>query len=57
MVIQLEYLNARLAVCFGGRVAEEIIFGKDNISTLVEELDQILNQATQRARAMVTKQE
>ena len=29
----IKYLKARLAVCFGGRVAEEIIFGKDNIST------------------------
>ena len=25
-----KYLKARLAVCFGGRVAEEIIFGKDD---------------------------
>ena len=22
-----------MAICFGGRVAEEVIFGKDNIST------------------------
>ena len=29
----IKYLKARLAVCFGGRVAEEVIFGKDNIST------------------------
>ena len=27
----IKYLKARLAVCFGGRVAEEVIFGKDNI--------------------------
>ena len=31
--IFVKYLKARLAVCFGGRVAEELIFGKDNIST------------------------
>ena len=29
----IKYLKSRLAVCFGGRVAEEIIFGKDNITT------------------------
>ena len=29
----IKYLKARLAVCFGGRVAEELIFGKDNITT------------------------
>ena len=33
MVTQLNILKHRLAICFGGRVAEEIIFGKDNIST------------------------
>ena len=29
----IKYLKSRLAVCFGGRVAEELIFGKDNITT------------------------
>ena len=29
----IKYLKARLAVCFGGRVAEELIFGKDDITT------------------------
>ena len=39
----IKYLKARLAVCFGGRVAEELIFGKDNISTgAVVEMDQTL---------------
>ena len=28
-----EHLNAQLAIAMGGRVAEEIIFGDDNIST------------------------
>ena len=55
MVIQNER-KARLAVCFGGRVAEEIIFGKDNISTGAGGgSGSDINQATQLARAMVTK--
>ena len=52
----IKYLKARLAVCFGGRVAEEIIFGKDNISTGAGGGNgSDINQATQLARAMVTK--
>jgi len=52
----IKYLKARLAVCFGGRVAEEIIFGKDNISTGAGGgSGSDINQATQLARAMVTK--
>ena len=52
----IKYLKARLAVCFGGRVAEELIFGKDNISTgAVGGSGSDINQATQLARAMVTK--
>ena len=39
----IKYLKARMAVCFGGRVAEEIIFGKDDIQQeLAVEVDQIL---------------
>ena len=52
----IKYLKARLAVCFGGRVAEEVIFGKDNISTGAGGgPGSDINQATQLARAMVTK--
>ena len=52
----IKYLKARLAVCFGGRVAEELIFGKDNISTGAGGGNgSDINQATQLARAMVTK--
>ena len=52
----IKYLKARLAVCFGGRVAEEIIFGKDNISTGAGGGNgSDINQATSLARAMVTK--
>ncbi len=52
----IKYLKARLAVCFGGRVAEELIFGKDNITTGAGGGNgSDINQATQLARAMVTK--
>ena len=52
----IKYLKARLAVCFGGRVAEELIFGKDNISTGAGGGNgSDINQATSLARAMVTK--
>ena len=52
----IKYLKARLAVCFGGRVAEEVIFGKDNITTGAGGGNgSDINQATQLARAMVTK--
>ena len=52
----IKFLKARMAVCFGGRVAEEVIFGKDNISTGAGGgSGSDINQATQLARAMVTK--
>ncbi len=52
----IKYLKARLAVCFGRRVAEELIFGKDNITTGAGGGNgSDINQATQLARAMVTK--
>ena len=45
-------MKAKLAMIFGGRVAEEIIFGKENITSGAS--NDIL-QATQRARAMVVE--
>jgi len=45
-------MNAKLAMIFGGRVAEELIFGKENITSGAS--NDIL-QATQRARAMVVE--
>ena len=52
----IKYLKARLAVCFGGRVAEEVIFGKDNISTGAGGgPGSDINQATKLAKAMVMK--
>ena len=55
-VHSIKYLKDRLAVCFGGRVAEEVIFGKENISTGAGGgSGSDINQATQLARAMVTK--
>ncbi|MEM7652972.1 MAG: ATP-dependent zinc metalloprotease FtsH, partial [Pseudomonadota bacterium] len=45
-------LESRLAMMFGGRLAEELIFGKENITTGAS--NDIL-QATNLARAMVTE--
>ena len=45
-------MKAKLAMMFGGRVAEELIFGKDNITSGAS--NDIL-QATQKARAMVVE--
>ena len=45
-------MKAKIAMIFGGRVAEELIFGKDNITSGAS--NDIL-QATQKARAMVVE--
>jgi cell division protease FtsH len=45
-----EQLHAQLAIALGGRVAEEIIFGEDKVTTGASS---DIEQATQRARAMV----
>ena len=45
-------MKAKLAMIFGGRVAEELIFGKENITSGAS--NDIL-QATQKARAMVVE--
>ena len=45
-------LKARIASSFGGRVAEEIIYGKENITTGAA---QDIQQATQISRAMITE--
>jgi cell division protease FtsH len=45
-------MTSRLAILFGGRVAEEIIFGKEKITSGASS---DISQATKLARAMVTK--
>ena len=52
----IKQLKSRLAILFGGRVAEEVIFGKENISTGAgggQGSD--INQATKLAKEMVMK--
>ena len=45
-------LESRLAVMFGGRVAEELVFGMDNVTTGA---GNDIKQATEMARRMVTE--
>ena len=47
-----EQLHAQMAIAMGGRVAEEIIFGEDKVTTGAAS---DIEQATRRARAMVMK--
>jgi cell division protease FtsH len=47
-----EQMTSRLAVCMGGRVSEEIIFGKDQITSGAQS---DIEQATNLARSMVTR--
>ena len=47
-----EQLHAQMAIAMGGRVAEEIIFGDDKVTTGAAS---DIEQATKRARAMVMR--
>ncbi len=47
-----DQMTSRLAILFGGRVAEEIIFGRDKVTSGASS---DISQATKLARAMVTK--
>ncbi|WP_430423040.1 ATP-dependent zinc metalloprotease FtsH [Phenylobacterium sp.] len=47
-----QQMTSRLAILFGGRVAEELIFGKEHITSGASS---DISQATKLARAMVTK--
>jgi len=47
-----EQMTSRLAILMGGRVAEEIIFGKDKVTSGASS---DIDQATKLARAMVTR--
>jgi cell division protease FtsH len=47
-----EQMTSRIAILYGGRVAEEIIFGKEKVTSGASN---DISQATKLARAMVTK--
>ena len=50
--MKYQQMVSRLAIMMGGRVAEEIIFGKDNVTSGASS---DIEQATRLARAMVTR--
>ena len=50
--MSFEQMTSKLAVLYGGRVAEELIYGKDKITSGASN---DISQATKLARAMVTK--
>jgi cell division protease FtsH len=47
-----EQMTSRLAICMGGRVSEELVFGKEKITSGAQS---DIEQATKLARAMVTR--
>jgi cell division protease FtsH len=50
--VRYKWMTSRLAIMMGGRVAEEITFGKENITSGAQS---DIEQATKLARAMVTR--
>jgi len=52
LTVTKEFLEARIAMCFGGRVAEQLIFGQNHLNTGASN---DIKQATQMARSMVTE--
>jgi cell division protease FtsH len=48
----MKHMKARLALCFGGRIAEQLVYGEDELNTGAAN---DIQQATQMARAMVTE--
>ena len=50
--MRYQQMTSRLAIMMGGRVAEELIFGKDNVTSGASS---DIDQATKLARAMVTR--
>ena len=50
--MSLSQMNSRMAIMMGGRIAEELIFGKDKVTSGASS---DIQQATKLARAMVTQ--
>jgi cell division protease FtsH len=48
--MSMKQMKARLALCFGGRIAEQLIYGKDELNTGASN---DIQQATDMARSMV----
>jgi cell division protease FtsH len=50
--MSMKQMKARLALCFGGRIAEQLIYGDDELNTGAAN---DIQQATRMARAMITE--
>jgi cell division protease FtsH len=48
--MSMKQMKARLALCFGGRIAEQLVYGKDSLNTGASN---DIQQATEMARSMV----